>query len=361
MRVCAAGLLLAGAALAAFAQGTAPTGDRFIFEPTPEAPDAAKLGASEVEKTQREAKTTKDYAGAARKLEGVARKWPASIHDCNLALAYLRAGLQTQAQLAWDLALLRNGARPKWCTGDVSTQISQALRGASYVPVAIDVVPADALVEVNGAAFRNMRTVWLPPTPATVTVSAPGLVTKTLTVSVAPPNARVAVTLEPPPPPVVQQPDAGVVEPMASPDAGVATPPPAPDAAVAVQPPPPENTDALIRIGGSPLGYRAAALSLAAVGWIGAGFFGYMTYAAKTDANERYSTDPAFDDARKDYKTYAGLTLGSAILGALSTGVYVYFLTREDKVIPKPGKLDVSLGADGSFGVGYSGTFGGGK
>lgn len=360
MRVCAAGLLVAGAAFAAFAQGTGPASDRFIFEPTPEAPDAAKLGAAEVAKAQKDAKASKDFAGAARKLEAIAAKWPASIHDCNLALAYLRAGLQTQAQLAWDLALLRNGARPKWCTGDVSTQIAQALRGANYVPVAVDVVPADALVEVNGAAFRNMRTVWLPPTPATVTVSAPGLVTKTVTVTVAL-NARVVVTLEPPAPPVVVQPDAGVdPQPTATPDAGVAPapPPPMPDAAVSPQPP--ADQDALIRIGGSPLGYRRAALILAACSWVGAGIFGYMTYAARSDANDVYPTDWRFEGHRDDYKTYAALTLGSAVLGAFSTAAYVYFLTREDKVIPRPGRLQVGVGADGSFGVGYSGTFGGG-
>src|SRR5687767_12282000 len=113
MRVCAAALLVAGAAIAAFAQGMPSATQRFVFEPTPEAPDAAKLGAAEVEKAQREAKSSKDFAGAARKLEVVATKWPASVHDCNLALAYLRAGLPMQAQLAWDLALLRNGVRPK--------------------------------------------------------------------------------------------------------------------------------------------------------------------------------------------------------------------------------------------------------
>ncbi len=360
MRVCAAGLLVAAATLAAFAQGVGTSAtDRFVFEPTPEATDAAKLGAAEVEKAQKEAKATKNFAGAVRKLEVVATKWPASVHDCNLALAYLRAGLPMQAQLAWDLALLRNGARPKWCTGEVSTQLAQVMRAGNYVPVAVDVTPTDALIEVNGAAFRNLRTVWLPPSPATVTVSAAGLVTKTVTVTVAAPSARLAVVLEPPAPVVVQM-DAGVVEPAATPDASVANvaPPMTPDAAVPVQPPP--ETDALIRIGGTPLGYRAVALSVAVLGWVSAGILGYFTYDRQQDANARYPTDPAFERAKDEYNDFRIATISTVAVGAAATALYVYFLTREDKIIPKPGRIQVGVGADGSIGIGYSGTFGGG-
>lgn len=351
--MCVAGLVLATAALGAFANGT---DERLVFEPTPEAPDAQKLGAPDIEKAQKLAKA-KQFADAASLLEGLSKRLPASVHDCNLALAYLRASALTRAQLAWDLSGLRNGVRPKWCTGEVSTQLSDALRAAKYVPTALDIVPADALVEVGGVALRNMRTVWLRAEPTTVTASAPGKVTQTITVTIAPPSARIAITLEAPRP--VLSPDAGVVVPMATPDAAVYVPPPALDAAVAQTPP--ADEDALIRVGGSPLGYRVVSLSVAVVGWVGAGVFGYLTYKAKDNANGRYASDPEFDEYEEQYRTNAAWTIGTAALGAVATGVYIYFLTQGDKVIPKPGRIRVGGDGDGGFGVSYSGTFGGGK
>ena len=71
------------------------------------------------------------------------------------------------------------------------------------------------------------------------------------------------------------------------------------------------------------------------------------------------ATDPAFDSRKEEYSTYSYLTLGSAILGAVSTGFYIYFRTQGDSIIKKPGKIRVGVGPDGSFGVSYGGTFGG--
>src|ERR1041385_6196596 len=136
--------------------------ERWIIEPGPEAKDAQKLGAADVERAQKLAKD-KHLAEALAVLESVDQKWPAAVHDCNLALAYLREKSYTRAQLVWDLGALRNGVRPKWCTGEVSTQLSDALRSAGYVPTTIEVAPPDALVEVSGIPMRSMRTVWLPP------------------------------------------------------------------------------------------------------------------------------------------------------------------------------------------------------
>jgi len=65
--------------------------ERWILEPGPEAPNAQKLGAADVERAQKLAKEKK-YAEAAQVLEALDRKLPAAVHDCNLALAYLRAG-----------------------------------------------------------------------------------------------------------------------------------------------------------------------------------------------------------------------------------------------------------------------------
>jgi hypothetical protein len=115
----------------------------------------------------------------------------------------------------------------------------------------------------------------------------------------------------------------------------------------------------LISVGGTPLGYRVVSLGVAIVAWVGAGVFGYLTYQAKHDANGRYESDPAFDEYREQYTTNSAWTIGTAALGAVATGVYIYFLTQGDKIIPKPGKIRVGVDGGGGLGVSYNGTFGG--
>lgn len=345
---------LAAAALVAMPDGAAqqPADDRWIIEPGVEAKDAAKLGATEVERAQKLAKAG-DVSAAVDALEALSRRLPAAVHDCNLALAYLRASALTRAKLVWDLSGLRNGTRPKWCTGDVSTQLSTALRAAKFVPTTIVVQPPDAVIEVDGIALRNIQTVWLAPSPTSITASKPGHVTKTEPVTIAAPSTRVTITLETPPP----------VQPVA--DAGVEVTPPQ-DAVPLVTAPPVDaapvmatpQPDPFITIGGTPVGYRYGALSLAVVGWIGAGVFGVLTYNAKDDADELYTSDPAFDDKRDQYNAMKWATVGSIGVGAVATALTVYFFMREDRVIPTPGRIQVGFG-DGGFGVSVQGTFGG--
>lgn len=346
---------LAAAALIAMPDGSAqqPSVDRWIIEPGPEAKDAAKLGASEVERAQKLAKAGQTY-DAALALEALSRKLPAAVHDCNLALAYLRGSRLTAAKLLWDLSGLRNGTRPKWCTGEVSTQLSDALRGANFVPTTIVVVPPDAVIEVGGIALRNIQTVWLPPSPTSITASKPGFVTKTEPVTITAPSTRVTITLEAPPP-VQPVADAGV-EAVPQDAAPLVTAPPVDAAPVTATPQP----DPFITIGGTPVGYRYGALSLAVVGWIGAGVFGVLTYNAKDDADELYTTDPAFDDKRDQYNTMKWATVGSIGVGAVATALTIYYFMREDRVIPAPGRIQVGFG-EGSFGVSVQGSFGGGR
>lgn len=337
--------------------------ERWIIEPGPEAKDAQKLGASEVERAQKLAKE-KHIDEAAAVLENVARTWPASVHDCNLALAYLRQKALTKAQLVWDLAALRNGTRPKWCTGEVSTQLSDALHKEGYVPTTLDVYPTDAVVEVNGIAMRGMRTVWLRPEPTTFNASAPGRLPKAVQVTIAAPVAKVTITLEEPqaPPPV-------------TPDAGVQPPPMAPvDAAPMVMPPPvappseaaivPSDTaspsSSLINIGGKPVGRKTIALLSAVTFWVGAGLLGTLTYVAKSEANDHYVSDPAFTDAKNTYTALKWSTVGVAGAATIATAVYIYFLSSDDKPIPRPGTIQVTGDANG-FGISYSGTFGGAR
>jgi hypothetical protein len=349
-RLIALGFSLAAAALAAFVaipRGDAQTApERWILEPGPEAPDAQKLGAADVERAQKLAKA-KDYTGAAQILEALSRRLPAAVHDCNLALVYLRASALTKAQLMWDLSGLRNGPRPKWCTGDVSTQLSQALHVAGYVPLTIDVAPPDAVIEVGGVVVRGIHTVWLAPGPVSISASAPGRESQTLNASVTAPSMRLAITLEAPRPAEL---DAGVAEPA---DATVAVVAPRIDAAaLAVTPMP------LAATGGTPAAYRYIALSGAVVGWLGAGVLGVLTVQAKDDANALYATDPRFPGRKDDYDTYRWATVGSIGLGVIATAVTVYLFTRDDGPPPQH-TVQVGVG-EGSFGITFGGTFGGG-
>lgn len=288
-----------------------------VFEPSAEATDAQKLGAADVERAQKLAKEKK-YDQAAILLESVLQKWPASVHDCNLALAYLRANALTRAQLVWDLSALRNGARPKWCTGEVSTELSETLRKKQYVPTTIDVTPADALIEVGGVAMRNMRTVWLPPGPTVINASAPGRLPWSQTVTIEAPSTRVPITLELPPAPA---PDAGV---DATPDAAPIVVDAAP---VFVEPPPPP---ALLTVNGTTIPTRTIML-VTTVGLVAAaGVTGYLTYDAKQSANDVYKTDPAFDSRVNRYDNFrlaTELTAGAAVVSA---AIYVYLLVTDE-------------------------------
>lgn len=345
--------LAAAAALLAVRDGLAQTGPvaggRWIIEPGPEAVDAQKQGAADVERAQKLAKA-KDYAGAAKILEDLDRRLPAAVHDCNLALVYLRASALTKAQLMWHVSGLRNGTRPKWCTGDVSTQLSQALRVAGYVPTTIDVVPTDAVIEVGGVAIRGLHVVWLPPGPTTISASAPGKDSQTLQVSVAAPSTRVAITLAEPAP--VAEPDAGVplVEPAAPADAAlVASTPDAAPVETVVPPPPPSGKSSL----------RYVALGGAVVGWVGAGVFGVLTAGAQDDANAVYVSDPAFADRKDTYDTMKWSTVGFVGLGVVATAITVYLFARTDH---PASASSVQVGAgEGGLSITYGGTFGGAR
>jgi hypothetical protein len=330
----------------ALGTGIGSADERWIIEPGPEAANAQKLGAADVERAQKLAKD-KHYAEAAAVLESVARTWPAAVHDCNLALAYLRNNALTRAQLVWDLGGLRNGVRPKWCTGDVSTQLADALRKAGYVPTTIDVSPPDAIVEVNGIAMRSMRTVWLPPGNATFNASASGRLPKAVQAPIAAPVSRVSIMLEEP---KVERPDAAVptpvVTPPATPDAGMTTPVQpvmTPDAGV---------DNSVVQVNGRPVGARKIALVTMLSSGLAAAILGGLTYDTKNKANEHYKTDPAFDERNEQYKNLSLATMVVGGIAVVSAGVYVYFLVAGDTTIPKPSKLQVG-GGPGTIGITY--------
>lgn len=285
--------------------------DAWVIEPAPEGPQSIKAGAAELERALGLAKK-KDYAEAASVLEVVARRFPAALHDCNLSLAYLRAGALTRAQLLWDVSGLRNAARPNWCTGDLSSQLSTALRAAGYVPVSID-VPADAVIEVAGVKVRGIKVLWLATGPATIAAHAPGKLDVVKQIDVTAPSARVEIELVAPP---VETPDAAVP---------VDAPAIVPDATPIVPPPPPREIET-----SSTLRYISAGSAIA--GWLGGATFYFLARSARNDANELLPSEPAFDDATSRFETRRILAYSLFAVGAIATGYFAY------DVIKKPNK-----------------------
>ncbi|MCE9577610.1 MAG: hypothetical protein K8W52_30955, partial [Deltaproteobacteria bacterium] len=218
------------------------TATSMVFSPAPEADGAVARGAPELARAQQLARK-KRFRDAAAFLEALVQDQPAALLDCNLALAYLRAGEPTGAQLAWDLSRLRGPAAPDWCAGDLARDLANALRAGHYVPVTLVVSPAGTLVTVDAYTVRDLGLIWLPPGRHTFTALADGVPAATSTIDVAAPAARVTLTVAPPvrepdaPPPVVP-PDAGAPA-IAMPDAAdrtdVSEPDPGPP------PPPPRS------------------------------------------------------------------------------------------------------------------------
>jgi hypothetical protein len=299
------GVVIAAAALAAVPTlGRAGGGDAWVIEPTAEEQGAAAAGAPELARAQELARA-KQYVDAVHVLEALDRAHPASLHDCNLSLAYLRAGVLTRAQLLWDVAQLRNGDRPTWCTGDLSKQLTTALRAAGFVPVSIDVAPAGAVVEVAGIDVRGVHVVWLAPGPYTFVARAAGMADASQAITVASPSARVAITLAPPkvetPPPGAGSgsgtgggPDLDAIHPT--------------EPIVPATAPAPVRWPAWVAIGGG-----AAAVGVGAI-------FHAKALSARDDGDHAYVGSPALADAQSRFASARTGAIVSYAIGAAAIG-----------------------------------------
>ena len=133
-------------------------------------------------------------------------------------------GRRHQAQLVLDVSALRKATPPDWCGPNLAIQLATALRDEHYVPLAVQVKPADATVEIlrmrtTVVRFRELPLVWLPPGTYDVRAIA-GERSAQVAVLVAPPASSIAVDASEPvvaPPP----PDAGPTAPPVPIDAGV--------------------------------------------------------------------------------------------------------------------------------------------
>lgn len=292
-----------------------PGPERPLFAPGPEVPGAAARGAADVTAAQKLARTG-HVPEAVALLEKLAAAQPSVVHDCNLSLAYLRAGKLTEAQLVWDVSQLRGVAAPDWCGPSLSGQLASALRDRHFVPLAVQVTPADATIEVGGVRLRELNFVWLSPGTYTVTARSPGFRDAARPVLVAAPSAAARIDLEdlaaPPPPPEDRDPpDAGVEPPPVDRDAGA----PAVDAApapIAIEVPPPRPGRA-----------RWPAIAGVGVGAIGVGLGAYFHHRAldtKDRADALLAGSTAFADERATFGRQRALALTGYAVGTAALG-----------------------------------------
>jgi len=295
----AAGVAGVLAASMAFAAPTASAPDEWIIEPSPALPTAAQDGAEAEARAQALAKQ-KQYDAAVEQFAQLARRFPSSTHDCYLALASLRQGDLTRAQLFDDVARLRGGERPAWCVDDLGRQLAAKLKEAAFAPLTVQVTPADAVVHVAGLSLRHVDAVWLRPGTYEVSATAPPLVRAVAQAAVTPPGANVVLQLGPPPP-VAPRPVSLV------PQQVPATPPVALQVARA-----PERKPVLWPAWAG-FGVGGAALATGVV-------FNVLAASSRSTANQAYVGTSAFDSANSSFGRQRTVAIGGYALGALATG-----------------------------------------
>ncbi len=125
-------------------------------------------------------------------------------YQCNVGVAYYKAGDQPRAQLFLSLCLARGSHLDATFLGSVRSvlvAVEDALRAGAFTPVDVVVEPASASFTVSAFADDEVvvgsRLVWLPNGDHTLRVSARGYVAKDVPVAAAGHDSvRVPVTLD---------------------------------------------------------------------------------------------------------------------------------------------------------------------
>jgi hypothetical protein len=300
----------------------------WVISPAPEGKGAVAAGAPTLARGQELARL-KRFADAVTVLETLAHEHPATLHDCTLALAYLRVEDLTRAQLWVDVALARGTTPPDWCTGSLRREISLALNKAGHVPVTLQATPRDAVVSVNGLRLRGLDVIWLPTATYKVSAEAEGYRTLSTQTAVAPPGKTVVLTLDRP---VVPSPA----------EAAAAIEPPDQNAARRDHAPGPRWP------AWTAFGVGGGALALGAV-------FHARALTARDAAAGQESGSPAFASALSDFKSRRTVALVSYGVAAVATGFGVWWLLADHR---SPGdgdddddhpSLDASIGPAGGM------------
>lgn len=286
----------------------------WIIEPTPEAQDAVQLGDAEVQRAQGLAKQ-KAYTEAVQVLEAVAQARPASAHDCNLALAYLRNDQLTRAQLMADVARARGGALPDWCTGTLAKELARALKDEEYVPLTVSVTPADAVIELEGLTVRGVHLFWLPVATYQVVARAEGYDAAKAAVVVAAPSAELAITLKPTPvEPVVP------VEPPPDDEIGPTERDPfvlMEEPAPLLPPPSPKPTwPGWVGVAGG-----GAVLAIG-------GLFHLSALSTKDEADHTINDTPMFDNLSSQFARERAIAITGYVIGTAAVGFGIWWLSR---------------------------------
>lgn len=327
---------LALATLASSAAHAAGVRD-VVIEPGPERAGAVAAGKDTVARAQGLARQG-DLAEAVALLEELAVTWPSATHDCNLSLAYLRAKQLTRAYVWWDLAALRNSERPEWCTSTLTQQLTEAVRAAGFVPLSLHVNPADAVVSLEGLKLRGIPVVWVAPGPLSFLVEAPEHVSARVRTTVTAPQSRASVSLE-----------------KVAANVDLSTPPTqTPGDAPTSQP-----TDAAADL--PSIAELDAALAPARPRWPAWAAFGLggvalavgvQAHLAALDARDQgngvLTTDPRFDDAKRDFGAARTRALiGYGVAGA-AAGFGVWWLMRGDGASAEAPAVGASVDGDGA-------------
>lgn len=327
------------------AQSAPPT--PFIFAPSPEVPGAATRGKLETEAAQKLARK-KRFAEAIVLLEKVAVEHPSVVHDCNLSLAYLRAGKLTRAQLMWDVSRLRGAKAPDWCGPSLTTQLATALRTKGYVPLTVTVQPPSATIEIGDLRFRELSLVWLPPSTYQVQASASGFDGATVPVLVAPPSATATLALTKIGAATAAEVDAAPAVPV---DAGVE--PTATDAAASTTDAPVLDLDLDPPVAPAPAA-RAKWPAFAGVGVAGLGLglglaFHTRALGTKDRANMLPRDSMGFRDARDRFGTERALAIGGYVVSAAAIGFATWWWLGKDQGEPPARRVGVDVANGGAL------------
>jgi hypothetical protein len=316
-----------------------------IFEPGTETTGAVAAGASAVADAVKLGKQPDAKWKALFAFQDIATKWPAALHDCYLALAYLRVDEPQQARLVLDRAATRGGDRPKWCTGELEHQLAKAL--ADYVQIVIDVTPRDALITVNGTLeLRGLPSVWVlcgdgcrEPRRVQLLAQASGFEHSEQNPVLVRPITHVEMRLiekheyEPPPQP---QPPPDTTPVQQPPHVDQNPPPP-----VTPQPQPPVTERR-----GLPL--RSLTLGLGIATAVGAAVGGYAAYYFHNEANNLYKTDADFAQAKSNYESAGIVAVSCAGVSALAF-VASIFVGNSDAIRVQPTNSGVMFEVGGRW------------